>query len=140
MTVPKLRWAVLICDLDPTVGHEQAGERRALIVSYEPFHRSGLMTICPITAARAEALYPGEVSIPKGEAGQTKAGVILCHQVRTVSILRAQSTLTSGKIGYVNDDTLRTKVRSALAVQLGLDIPGMDDGAKVDAYFGDHEA
>ena len=35
-----LRWAIVLIDLDAgTVGHGQRGERRALIVSYEPFHR-----------------------------------------------------------------------------------------------------
>jgi len=56
----RLRWAVVIVDLDPVEGREQAGQRRALVVSYEPFHRSGLMTVCPITAARSQPRYPGE--------------------------------------------------------------------------------
>jgi mRNA interferase ChpB len=75
---PQLRWAVVIVDLDPTEGHEQAGQRRALFVSYEAFHRSGLLTVCPITAAREKPRYPGEVAIPAGEGGQTKGGLILC--------------------------------------------------------------
>jgi mRNA-degrading endonuclease toxin of MazEF toxin-antitoxin module len=33
----RLRWAVVIARLDPVEGHEQAGTRRALVVSYEPF-------------------------------------------------------------------------------------------------------
>lgn len=36
-----LRWAVVIATLDPVQKHEQAGERRVLVVSYDPFHRSG---------------------------------------------------------------------------------------------------
>jgi mRNA interferase MazF len=81
-----LRWSVVIVDLNPVQGHEQAGERRALVVSYEPFHRSGLATVCPMTAARAEARYPGDVPIPTGEGGQTRDGVILTSQVRTISL------------------------------------------------------
>jgi mRNA interferase MazF len=73
----------VIVDLDPVAGHEQAGERRALVVSYEPFHRSGLATVCPITAARSEPRYPGDVPIRAGEAGQTRDTVILTSQVRT---------------------------------------------------------
>jgi mRNA-degrading endonuclease toxin of MazEF toxin-antitoxin module len=74
-----LRWSVVIVDLDPVVGHEQAGARRALVVSYEPFHRSGLATICPVTAARSEPRYPGDVAIPAGEAGQTRDGAMAHH-------------------------------------------------------------
>lgn len=125
MTGP-LRWAVVIVDLDPVEGHEQAGERRALVVSYEPFHRSGLATVCPITAARVDARYPGDVRIPAGEAGQTRPGVIVTSQLRTISVRRFRSK----PLGSVMDPSIRRAVRSALAHQLGLDIPSIGDGAR----------
>jgi mRNA interferase MazF len=118
-----LRWAVVIVDLDPVEGHEQAGERRALVVSYEPFHRSGLATVCPITAARAEARYPGDVPITSGEAGQTRDGVVLASQVRTISLGRVRSA----PLGVVTDAAVRRSVRAALAHHLGLDIPAVAD-------------
>ena len=121
-----LRWSVVIVDLDPVAGHEQAGERRALVVSYEPFHRSGLATVCPITAARATARYPGDVPIPAGEAGQTRDGVILTSQVRTISLRRVRSA----PLGSVMDPSLRRAVRAGLAHHLGLDIPAIADGAR----------
>jgi len=125
---PPLRWAVLIVDLDPGEGHEQAGERRALVVSYEPLHAAGMITICPITAARGETRYPGEVQISVGEAGQTTPGVILCHQVRTISLQRARAMLQSGaRVHRLTDSAIRAAVRQALAVHLGLDIPGAID-------------
>jgi mRNA interferase MazF len=122
MTTGPLRWAVVVVGLDPAKGHEQAGKRRALVVSYEPFHRSGLMTVCPITAARAEPRYPGEVAIPAGEAGQTKPGVVLCSQIRTVT----QARIEGQPLGIVSTDT-RRHVRRALAHHLGLDIPAVVD-------------
>lgn len=125
MTGP-LRWAVVIVDLDPAQGHEQAGERRAVVVSYEPFHRSGLATVCPITAARTEVRYPGDVLIPVGEAGQTRPGVILTSQVRTIS----QRRIRAGSVGVVTDPAIRRDVRAALAHHLGLDIPAIGDGAR----------
>lgn len=118
-----LRWAVVIVDLDPVQGHEQAGSRRSLVVSYEPFHRSGLMTVCPITAARSEERYPGDVPLPAGVAGQTKPGVVLCSQLRTISARRVQRT----PVGYLTDPALRRRVRTALAHHLGLDIPTVVD-------------
>ena len=121
-----LRWSVVIVDLDPVQGHEQAGERRALVVSYEPFHRSGLATICPITAARAEPRYPGDVPIPAGEAGQTRPGVVLASQVRTISLRRVRTP----SVGVVTDPSIRRAVRAALAHHLGLDIPAIGDGAR----------
>jgi mRNA interferase MazF len=122
-----LRWAVVVANLDPTEGHEQSGTRRALVVSYEPFHRAAVVTICPISAARSAPRYPNEVAIPVGEAGQTRAGVILCHQVRTISLSRVGGSLAP--IGYLTDPNLREQVRSALARHLGLDIPPGADGA-----------
>lgn len=132
--VRQLRWAILVFDLDPTTGHEQGGERRALVVSYDAFHRSTLATICPITAARSAPTYPNEVAIPSGEGGQTKDGVILCHQVRTVSLER----VTGGSpriVGYVTKPEIRSAVREALGVHLGLDIPSHADGGIGSAQY-----
>jgi mRNA interferase MazF len=123
---PPLRWSVVIVDLDPVEGHEQAGTRRALVVSYEPFHRSGLATILPITAARSEARYPGDVPLPAGEAGQTRDGMIVSSQIRTISLQRVRSA----PLGSISDRARRRAVRQALAHQLGLDIPAVADGAR----------
>ena len=128
---PPLRWAVVIVGLDPTEGHEQSGSRRALVVSYEAFHGSGLLTVCPITAARSTPRYPGEIAIPTGEAGQTKDGLILCAQVRTISVRRIRATgiLAGGGVAYLNNPAIRSAVRTALGHHLGLDIPVLADGA-----------
>jgi mRNA interferase MazF len=117
---------VLVVDLDPVEGHEQAGQRRALVVSYEPFHRSGLATVCPITAARSEARYPGDVPIRAGEGGQTQDGVIVASQVRTISLRRVRGS----PLGTVTDPAIRRATRLALAHHLGLDIPSIADGAR----------
>jgi mRNA interferase MazF len=121
-----LRWTIVVVDLDPVAGHEEAGQRRALVVSYEPFHRAGLATICPITAARRDARYPGDVPIAAGEAGQTLDAVILTSQLRTVSLDRVRSV----PLGTVTDRTVRGAVRRGLAHHLGLDIPAVADGAR----------
>ena len=126
--VPRpLRWAIAIIDLDPATGHEEAGVRRALVVSAESYHRSRMATVCPISARPPR--YPNEVALPHGQAGQTKDAVILCHQVRTISLDRVTAFELSGTVRYVTDRTIRRDVRAALAHQLGLDIPGATDGA-----------
>lgn len=124
---PALRWAVVIVDFDPVVGHEQAGQRRALVVSYEPFHRSGMAAVCPISARPAR--YPGEVPVPKGHAGQTRDAVILCHQLRTIDLDRVTTYELAGRAQYVTDPGLRREVRAALTRHLGLDMPDVADGA-----------
>jgi len=95
--------------------------------SYESFHRSGLATVCPISARAPR--YPGEISIPRGQAGQTLDAVVLCHQVRTVDLARVTTFEVAGQAQRVTDPEIRTRVRSALARHLGLDIPTNVDTA-----------
>jgi mRNA-degrading endonuclease toxin of MazEF toxin-antitoxin module len=121
------RWSVVILDLDPVVGHEQAGQRRALVVSYEPFHRSGMATVCPITGRAPK--YPGEIRVPTGHAGQTIEGSILVHQVRMVDLRRVTASEIAGQPQRVIDPQIRRDVRRALAHHLGLDVPAAADGA-----------
>jgi mRNA interferase MazF len=128
LTDGPFRWAIVLVDLDPTRGHEQAGTSRALVVSYEAFHRSGMVTVCPITTRPPK--YPGEVPIPDGHAGQTRDGLILCHQVRTLDLTRVTTFELGGRVQYVTDRSVRAAIRIALAHQLGLDIPAAADGAQ----------
>ena len=123
----RLRWAVVIVDFDPVRGHEQEGRRRALVVSYEPFHRSGMATVCPITTRRPK--YPAEIALPAGHAGQTQDGLILVHQVRTLDLRRVAAFAIAGAVQYVTDPKVRREVRAALAHHLGLDLPAASDGA-----------
>jgi mRNA interferase MazF len=122
-----LRWSIVIAELDPTVGHEQRGRRRVLVVSYEAFHRAGMATICPISARPPR--YPGEVALPRGSAGQTEDGVVLCHQVRTVDLARVAAFELGGQSQHLTDPLIRGQVRAALARHLGLDIRTPLDGA-----------
>lgn len=127
MTARPLRWAIVIVNLDPTVGHEQRGRRRAVVVSYEPFHRSGLVTVCPITTRPPK--YPGEIAILAGHAGQTKDGLVLTHQIRTIDLRRIATLEVGGAAQYITDPGVRRAIRAALAHQVGLDLPARLDGA-----------
>ena len=86
-----------------------------------------MATVCPITTRPPR--YPGEVPIPAGHAGQTKDGLVLTHQVRTVDLRRVSAFEIAGRRQLVNDPQVRRAVRSALAHHLGLDVPGAADGA-----------
>jgi len=57
-------------------------------------------------------------------------------QVRTISLLRARASLQSVQgVRYVTDHGIRGAVRQSLAIHLGLDIPGLEDGADDDAAY-----
>jgi hypothetical protein len=66
-----------------------------------------------------------DVPIAADEAGQTRAGVIVTSQVWTISTRRIRSE----PLGIVLDVETRAAVRRGLAHHLGLDVPGMLDGA-----------
>jgi len=86
-----------------------------------------MVTVCPLTTRPPK--YPGEVAIPRGEAGQTKDALVLCHQVRTIDLRRVSAWEIAGRIQYVADPRVRRQVRAALAHHLALDLPGALDGA-----------
>ena len=122
-----LRWSVVIVDFDPAVGHEQAGQRRALVLSYEAFHRSGMAAVCPITTRPPK--YPGEIAIAAGHAGQTQDGLVLVHQVRTIDLRRITVFEIGGVPQLISDAGARRAIRRALAHHFGLDVPAAADGA-----------
>ena len=79
MPVPE-RGDLIKLDFDNTAGHEQAGFRRALVLSPASYNnRVGLAIVCSITNQKKG--YPFEVDVP---AGLKVTGVILSDQVRTV--------------------------------------------------------
>jgi mRNA interferase MazF len=77
---------VWYADLDPVAGHEQAGKRPCLIISDDRSNHgpSGLVTILPIT--RTKRTNPFHVPLSPPEGGVTDAGVIMCDQIRTLSV------------------------------------------------------
>ena len=109
------QWAVTLADLDPVVGSEQAGRRPVLIVSNEDANQILTnVTVLPLTSTQ-RALYPAEVLLPSGQAGQPHDSIILAHQIRTISKRR------TGRIyGYLSDPALRAQVRRAIDEHLDL--------------------
>lgn len=79
MVVP--RWVpdvgdVIWVDLNPTVGHEQAGKRPALVLSPAAYNaKTNLLLACAMTYEVKG--YPFEVGMPDG-------GVVLADQVKCI--------------------------------------------------------
>jgi mRNA-degrading endonuclease toxin of MazEF toxin-antitoxin module len=86
-----------------------------------------MATVCPVTARPPK--YVGEVPIPSGHAGQTLDGLILCHQARTVDLVRLTAFEVGGRAQFVTDPAVRAAVRLSLGHQLGLDVASASDGA-----------
>ena len=107
--MPALRWACIEAVLDPTVGSEQQGRRPVLIVSNDAFNAvMRNVTVLPMTSTRRD-LYPSEVLLPMGVAGQPIDSIVMAHQVRTISKDRL------GRIfGYLADSALQEAVMDAI--------------------------
>jgi len=73
-------------DLDPVEGHEQAGKRPCLVISDDRNNHgaSGLITILPMN--RTKRANPFHVPISPPEGGVTNDCVIMCDQIRTISL------------------------------------------------------
>src|SRR5829696_5714510 len=100
--MPPPRWAIVYADLDPIVGSEQRGIRPVLVISNDQFNDATQnVTVLPLTSTQRR-LYPSEVRLPAGAAGQPRDSIALAHQIRTISKQRLRGT-----IGFLNDDSLR---------------------------------
>jgi len=109
------QWAVMEANLNPVAGAEQRGRRPVLIVSNEEFNQAmPNVTVLPITSTK-RSLYPSEVLLPQGKAGQPLDSIIMAHQIRTISKTRLTVLL-----GHLEDAALRNEV--ALAIKEHLDL------------------
>ncbi len=101
-------------DLDPTVGHEQAGRRPLLVISVDRFNRRApqLAVVLPITSTLRNVPWHVPISPPDG--GLTRPSMILCEAMRSVSQDRQERFL-----GVVNPQTMEA-VQDRLRILLNL--------------------
>lgn len=74
------RGDIVLINLNPQAGHEQAGKRPALVVSPAAYNlKSGLALLCPVTS-RIKG-YPFEIILPERIS---VSGVVLSDQVKSL--------------------------------------------------------
>jgi mRNA interferase MazF len=78
------RGEVWLADLDPSFGHEQAGQRPVLVVSVDPFNsgQSGLTVVVPFTSRMRS--IPLHIPVQPPEGGLRVPSSILCDAVRSI--------------------------------------------------------
>lgn len=111
------QWSVFGADLEPTVGHEQAGRRPVLVVSAEPLNDVyGVVSVVSITSRKnSRAARLGEVLLPAGTAGLPSESFVLCYQVRALDKTRL------GRLyGELDNLILRDEVTRVLAFCLDI--------------------
>lgn len=109
------RGAVIVVELDPTVGHEQRGVRPCIVVSDPEVisdQRFPLICVVPVTGTPGEGLlYP---PLAPGRSGLAKKSFALIDHLRSVDKRRVRSVfgeLAPEEIGAIDE---------GLAVFLGL--------------------
>ena len=112
--VAPFRGEVWDINFDPTMGHEQAGIRPALILSQDIFNEgpAELVVVLPIT--RTERKVRWHVAVGPPEGGLIAASFIQCENVRSVSKQRLKRLR-----GRIADATL-DQVEDRLRILLGL--------------------
>ena len=114
--MPVLQWAVFEANLDPATGAEQKGTRPVLVVSNEEFNQAmSNVTVLPLTSTKRR-LYPSEVLLPEGKAGQPLESIAMPHQIRTISKQRLGRLL-----GYLEDAALRREIHRAIREHLDME-------------------
>ncbi|MFH1610027.1 MAG: type II toxin-antitoxin system PemK/MazF family toxin [Candidatus Bipolaricaulota bacterium] len=115
--LPPFQWRLFRAQLAPVVGAEQAGERPVLVVSHEAINEAlPIVTVLPLTTSRpGRRIYPTEILLEAGVAGQPHDSIVLAHQIRTISKARLGEPY-----GLLQDETLRGQVRKAMRIHLEL--------------------
>lgn len=110
-----VRGDVVLCDLNPVVGTEQAGVRPAVVFQIDRANAVSPHTIiAPFTTRIRRALLPSHVLIPAGTGGLSLDSVVLCEQIRVIDKRRIVRVL-----GHL-DDAHMEEVARALRTILGL--------------------
>ncbi|MBI4605656.1 MAG: type II toxin-antitoxin system PemK/MazF family toxin [Planctomycetes bacterium] len=109
------RGTVVLVGLDPTVGHEQRGQRPCIAVSDPAVNadqRFPLIAIVPVTGTPGEgSLYP---ELSPGKSGLTKASYALVDHLRSIDKRRIRRVF-----GRVTKDELAA-IDQGLELFLGL--------------------
>lgn len=95
-----LRGDIVWADLNPVIGHEQAGRRPVVVISQDVFNeRSGTAIAMAITGQPQRAGFPLTLELESGDL--PKKSWVKISQVRTLSVLRLGE-----KIGRISPEEL----------------------------------
>ena len=113
-TAQPSRGEVWDLNLNPTVGHEQAGARPALILSVDIFNQGPAELVVAVPITRTQRKIRWHVGVKPPEGGLVAESFIQCENLRSVSKRRLQRLR-----GRVSDNTLQ-EVEDRARILLGL--------------------
>ena len=102
MYVPR-RGDFIWLSFDPQAGHEQMGNRPALVVSQDSFNaKMGFAFVCPISNTQRK--NPFYIQMP---AGNAVTGVIMADQLRSLDVKARQAQFIANCPDLLLQDVLR---------------------------------
>lgn len=106
------RGDIVLCNLDPVTGTEQAGTRPALILQTDKANAVSPHTIiAPFTTKIRKSLLLSHVLVPAGEGGLAQDSVLLTEQIRVVDQRRIVRVF-----GHLQDSYLDEVAKALRAV------------------------
>jgi mRNA interferase MazF len=109
------RGQIYYADLNPVIGHEQAGRRPVLIIQNDIGNRFAPMVIvAAISSSLSKKSYPTEVRVPASASGLSRDSTIRLDQIRTLDKRRLQNY-----VGQLDTEVMLL-VDEAIKISLGL--------------------
>ncbi len=113
------RWDIYWADLNPSVGSEQGGEKRPVIVVSNDGVNSALTVVTVLSLTKVEGkkrkVYPFEVEVPKNALGTDYDSIVMIQQILSVSKLRLLE-----RIGRLEDEGFRNQIENRLLEHLDI--------------------
>jgi mRNA interferase MazF len=105
---------ILWLDFDPSLGHEQAGTRPALVISNGAYNRlDGFAIVCPITSKRKGRRF----EVPLTAAGKFSKSIVLADQLKSLDLV-ARNAKLAGKARIEDVDIVLGIAASILNIQV----------------------
>ena len=124
------RWDLYWVDLEPVVGSEQGGAHRpGLVLSSDAFNKHfPIVTVVPLTGTRHKRrrVYPFEVILERGSAGNPEDSIAMPQQIRTVSKARLR-----GRMGRLTAPLVREQIERRVLEHLGIESEIAGGGSEV---------
>ncbi len=115
--VAVIRGDVVLCDLNPVIGTEQAGIRPVVVVQIDRANAASPHTIItPFTSKIRRSLLPSHVFVLAGVGGLSQDSVILGEQIRAIDKSRVIRV-----IGHLDTPYIE-QLEASLSTILGLTV------------------
>jgi len=106
------RGDVYLASLDPAKGSEQAGTRPVVIVSRDSINQnSPVVVVVPVSdRSNFKKIYPSQVILKRGVGGLTMDSVVMCDQVRAITVDRLNTYL--GRLDYEHIQAIEAALKN----------------------------